>query len=343
MHSVSFIATSRNPDLYQQDPSFIYRCDNLARALASHGLDTQTLHITQLNRRNAGRYVVFHRPAASPRLLWTIWQLRRRGCRLIADFDDLIFDPHYAAYSPAVLNDTLPLHKVVRACNKYRKSLDLFDIIIVSTRPLMEHLRQLLPEKRIVVIPNAIHHSWLGKTEHRSTNFDSKTITYFPGTRSHDRDFDTIAATLERFLDKYPDTRLQITGLLNRTIRARNGQVTHTPRVPFADYSNHLKNGWVNLAPLESTPFNACKSANKVMEAGYWGVPTICSENSDILRFTTSGALPASSDTEWFETLEELRSRHHYQEKTDNLCHRVLSNNHPDKVAIEFTRIVAVN
>jgi hypothetical protein len=61
------------------------------------------------------------------------------------------------------------------------------------------------------------------------------------------------------------------------------------PRVPFSDYVNHLKLGWVNLAPLEITPSNHCKSALKVLEAGYWGIPSVYSPYPDVERFVDAG------------------------------------------------------
>ena len=338
MQAIDFIATNRRADLFQRDPSFAYRCDSLARTLGSQGWPTRTRHIKNLSVRNSGETVFFHRPKATPRLLWLSWRLRKRGIRLIADFDDLVFDPDYAQYSPAVLNGILPLHKVKRAFTSSRKALDLFDVITVSTQPLLEHVQRLVPGKQVFVLPNAVHHSWLDDALPPADNFDGKTITYFPGTRSHDRDFRMIAPVIERFLDQYPDTRLQITGHLNQAIQARQGQVTQTPRVPFADYINHLRTGWVNLAPLEVTPFNHCKSALKVLEAGYWGIPSISSPNPDFERFANAGAMLASTEEQWFDALVKLRDREFYKAHTAQLRERVLELADPGRRAKRFIK-----
>ncbi len=338
MQAIDFIATNRRADLFQRDPSFAYRCDSLARTLNSQGWKTRTRHIKSLSVRNSGETVFFHRPKASPRLLWLSWRLRKRGIRLIADFDDLVFDPDYAQYSPAVLNGILPLHKVKRAFSSSRKALDLFDVITVSTQPLLEHVQRLAPGKQVFVLPNAVPQSWLDDALPPANNFDGKTITYFPGTRSHDCDFRMIAPVIERFLDQYPDTRLHITGHLNQTIRARQGQVALTPRVPFADYINHLRTGWVNLAPLEATPFNHCKSALKVLEAGYWGIPSISSPNPDFERFTNAGAMLASTEQQWFDALVKLRDREFYKAHTAQLRERVLELADPERRAEQFIK-----
>jgi glycosyltransferase involved in cell wall biosynthesis len=138
-------------------------------------------------------------------------------------------------------------------------------------------------------------------------------------------DFQQIASTLERFLDAHPETRLQITGHLNHGMRAREGQVVHSPRVPFAKYAERVRCGWVNLCPLEPSPFNACKSAIKVIEAGYWNIPTICSPNPDCERFLGAGAIVASTAQEWFDALESLLDDVEYSDRTDKLRERTLA------------------
>ena len=343
MQAIDFIATNRRADLFQRDPSFVYRCDNLARTLGSQGWQTRTIHIKTLSVRDSGQTLVFHRPKASPRLSWLTWRLRKHGVRLIADFDDLVFDPDYAQYSPAVLNGVLALHKMERAFSASRKALELFDVITVSTQPLLEHVQRLVPGKQVFVLPNAVHHSWLDNALPPADNFDAKTITYFPGTRSHDCDFRMIAAVIERFLDQYPDTRLQITGHLNQDIKARQGQVTQTPRVPFSDYIEYLRTGWVNLAPLEVTPFNHCKSALKVLEAGYWGIPSISSLNPDFERFANAGTMLASTEGQWFDALVKLRDREFYKTHTTQLRERVLELAGPEQQAEQFINHVCAH
>ena len=81
-------------------------------------------------------------------------------------------------------------------------------------------------------------------------------------------------------------------------------QVLRATKVPFAVYPQQFAGAWVNLAPLEDTPFNASKSALKVLEAGYWGLPTLCSPTPDYARFADAGALLASDPDAWLHWLE---------------------------------------
>jgi hypothetical protein len=323
--AIDFIATSRRVELFQQDPSFIYRCENLAQILNHQGYQAKLLHLCGLTVRTASKYIVFHRPTDSLKLRWMIKRLKHRGAIIIADFDDLIINSKYSSYSPAVRNKQLSLKKVKKSFDANRKVLDLFDFITVSTDTLSREIREIDPKIPTVTIHNSIHYSWLNYPTSNSANFNNKIITYFPGTRSHDRDFSTITSVLERFLNKYPNVSLRITGHLNYKLESRNGQVVHIPRVSFSEYMRHVQAGWVNLSPLEMTPFNACKSALKGLEAGYWGIPTICSPNKDAERFSEAGVMIASNENEWFDALEMLMDGERYHELTKHLREKTIA------------------
>ena len=86
-----------------------------------------------------------------------------------------------------------------------------------------------------------------------------------------------------------------------------------------------MQHSWVNLAPLIQTPFTDCKSAIKVIEAAYWGIPTICSDNHDMRRFIDSGALIAKDEHDVQDHLNKLLDNDYYNKYTDCLRDKVLS------------------
>jgi hypothetical protein len=106
--------------------------------------------------------------------------------------------------------------------------------------------------------------------------------------------------------------------------------------VDFADYAAQVRRGWVSLAPLEDTPFNRCKSALKVIEAGWWGIPTVCSPVPDMARFGAAGALPVAGDMTWQETIERLLDPAVYQAETAQLRERILALADPALMAEAF-------
>ncbi len=269
--------------------------------------------------------MVVHRPRAS----FSLWRLvrlsRKLGAKLVADVDDLVFDEGFARYSPAVRNGIASLGQQKRRWREHREAIKWFDHITVSTETLREHAHRCFPGKPVTVLHNAVHWHWR-RAPHRpvAQETQSKTIVYLPGTRSHDQDFSLVAEPLSRFLSAHPEVRLRVTGPLNFRLDVPEDQLQHDAKVPFTRYDQQFHDAWVNLAPLEDTPFNACKSGLKVLESGYWGVPTICSSNPDYARFEGAGALLARTGDDWLSWLELLLIDREYQRLTDDLRGRTL-------------------
>jgi len=337
---IAFVAGTRNPQLFQEDPSFIYRCQNLGLALQAMGHQVFWLHWSALRPGQNLDVAVFHRPRYS--LVWRarLWWLRRQGTILVADVDDLIFDPELARYSPGVVNGLVPLPKTAQQFAIHRAALMCFDRVTVSTEPLAAQVRNQLTGAAVQVLPNAVHLSWLDAQAGLPPRPYSPVVTYFPGTRSHDRDFAVYAGGVANFLAAHGDARLEITGPLNFDLQARPGQVVRHERIPFARYADHVRSSWVNLAPLELTPFTRCKSALKVLEAGFWGIPTVCSPLPDAERFASAGAVFAPDSQACFTALQALANPSYYAEITHGLSERVLARAGVRNIARTFLQFV---
>jgi hypothetical protein len=337
---VAFVAGNRNPARFREDPSFVYRCENLGLALQAAGHRVSWLHWTALRPAHRFDVVVFHRPRWSLRWRTLVWWLRRCGAMLTADLDDLVFDAALAPYSPGVLNKQVPLKQTQRLFASHFRALACFDRLTVSTQPLAGYVRERFPRARVEVLPNAVHLAWRGISGDPEWKDDRPVVTYFPGTRSHDRDFAVYADGVARFLAAHPAARLEITGPLQFTLSARPGQVVHREKVPFARYAELARSAWVNLAPLEATPFTRCKSALKVLEAGFWGAPTVCSPLPDAERFAAAGALFAADGEECFAVLQELLEPARYAAVSLGLRERVTAAADVGRVAETFLQFV---
>lgn len=319
----TFVAGNLRPRLFRNDPSFVYRCENPAYALAALGHRVEQVHLKHLDAATPRNVVIFHRPRASRRLASTLRRLRRRGTLLIAEFDDLVFDEAYYRYSPAVLNRRDPRWLVRRRYRAHQAAIRWFDAVTVATQPLADHVKQLFPAMPVKVMPNCIHYEWQQIDPAPRVLGDDKTITYFPGTRSHDRDFQQVLLPLTRFLEENPQVRLQVTGPLAFALPARQGQVVHIERVPYRDYREQVRSGWLNLSPLETTPFTRCKSALKVIEAASWGIPTISSPIPDTQRLVGLGAVIADTPESWLQQLRTMLDGTHYQAVAQDLAQRI--------------------
>lgn len=335
------MANNRNPSLFRQDASFVYRCENVAEALAAAGHQVALLHLRSFPLRARFDAVVFHRPRYSLRLRLALRAARRAaGAAVFADFDDLVFDDAYAEFSPAARNALLPPATVKEQLRSHRRALEMFDRVIVSTEPLLAHVRERVPTAKVAVLHNAVFRKWREGSAESVSNPSRKIITYLPGTRSHDRDFAQAAEALSAVLAKHPEARLQITGPLAFDLAVRPEQVVHSAKVPFEQYHQRVRTGWVNIAPLEMTPFTRCKSALKVIEAGYWGIPTVCSPIPDTARFIGAGAVPAATPEAWYEQLEAMLDPERRRQAATGLREKVLARADVDAVAARLVALV---
>lgn len=309
--AIAFLACNKNPARFREDASFVYRCENLAAALAKQGHKVLCEHFTRFDWASSPDLVVFHRPQLTPRLWLLMSWLRQREVRLVADVDDLIFDPAMAHLSPAVLSGRAEPAAIERRFKRHRQALQRFGYITASTEPLRDELLALpglAQRAHVQVVPNAVHHSWsaLGRQLHEDEGGPAALIRYLPGTRSHDRDFAQIAAPLAAVLRERPGLRLEIVGPLDGELALPPHQVTRREKLPFDRYHQAVRGARVNLAPLEDTRFTRCKSALKVIEAGFWNVPTVCSPLPDARRLAHAGAFAASTAAEWRHWLTRL-------------------------------------
>lgn len=309
---IRFLSHSRRADLYQRDPSFFYRCQNLADALARRGLEAKCHHRTNLEKDGAADVLVFHRPRAT--WSWRRWRKRvasTSGRHSVAEVDDLVFDPFMAAHSPAVRNRHKTLWGTRRLFAGNHAALASFKRISTSTEPLAEYVRRCFPGVEAEVFPNCVPGSWRSLPIPTAAP-RSRALTYFPGTRGHNADFAMIAGPVRQFLLEHPEWHLIVAGPLEVKLDVPPHQVRRLERVDFDRYHEIVQSGTINLAPLENSPFNRCKSALKIMEAGFFGIPTVASPIPDAQRFSGEGVKFATSASEWLDALRRLASGYPY-------------------------------
>jgi len=293
--NIAFVSGHPRPWKYRQDASFIYRCENLGLALRRLGHRVTFAHLNRLLLPVRFDVVVFMRPAASWRFEHVVRRARAAGALLLGDFDDLLFDPRFASFRPSVVNDPHMLSRALERFTRYAQAIGMLDGALLSTDELMARFEEAHPATRCAVIPNAPHHSWLRLPP--AVTATPHAITYFSGTRTHDRDFSLVEGALEELLARRDDVVLRVVGPVRTSIRS--ARVECHERVPFARYAELVRQSHVNIAPLEDTPFNRCKSAIKVLEAAVLGVPSVVSPVGEYLRIRTPGVLYAADPAEW--------------------------------------------
>lgn len=334
---IAFVSSSPSIRRFRRDASFIYRCENLAHALSHMGNKTSLLHISALLIRRDFDVVVFLRPQRSWLFDYVTDCLRKRGTMLIADADDLIFDPECAQFRPSVRNDLADVEKVRKGFALNAEALAKLDKVQFSTEELKRRYLALNPNARCTVIPNAGYRLW--PVVPPKTDTAERNISYFSGTRTHDKDFAIVAPVLKKLLDRHADLKIRIVGPV--ALDLLHERVVRAPKVPFRDYPQLVAASYISIAPLEDTPFNQCKSALKTIEAGMMNVPTVVSPVGDFAKVHMQGVLHANSPEEWETQLEFVLDRQNYKELATGLRERTLTFANVDVEAENFLKFIS--
>ncbi|MFW7379734.1 MAG: glycosyltransferase [Oligoflexus sp.] len=340
---IVFIGCQKNPLRMFEDPSFIYRCENMAAALHNRGHHVHMTHISKVGLWERFDVAVFHRPRFDLRFYLLQAHLKGRGVQLIADFDDLIMMPELAQYSPGVMNGYVSMKKTIRMFLAHKKAIEYFDKVSVSTSHLARQIATNFRQIHLQVVPNAVHHSWRAKPFNNETAVDKvKQITYFSGTRSHDHDFAQISPVINQVMSEHQELKMTVMGPLKFQHAISDQQLRQLEKVPFPKYVEMVKQSWLNLAPLCDNVFNHCKSALKVMEAGYWGVPTLCSPFPDAARFLDSGALLCEHPHDWKSLIERcFLDKNFYSRTQYKLRERILQNADVYRISEIFLNLIS--
>ncbi|MEM8692621.1 MAG: hypothetical protein AAGG57_12150 [Pseudomonadota bacterium] len=309
--SICFVSETGRIENPLKDPSVRYRCYHPAEMLASEGYDCTVVSAAQFHNTpllNHDVYV-FHRPnTARVGFRSVIDTLSKLGAILIADYDDLIFgNEELALVSSAVKNGTLTKERAIKAFKSNLEGLRHFNKVIVSTAPLMAHVREYNPKAQVEVASNVVPSSILSLHHENRTPFlkrSSTSIGYFAGTHSHNQDFPIVEAVLHRVLSENPKFSLLLVGPVSVP-----GSLAALPNVYTADVVNFLRLPGLMatcstvIAPLENTQFNSCKSRVKFLEAALSGCRLVASPIHDMVAVGEENLTLPKSRNEWYHFL----------------------------------------
>ena len=295
------------------DGSTRYRCFNVAEVAHAYGCTATVMSMDQLKTDDLNSYdlISWLRPVASKKFMHLINRAKQLGIRCIADVDDLIFDPALASSSPSVVNALSTESSIRKRFANHAVALDCFDAITVSTRPLQEHVTRLFENMPVYTLHNGLSAYWLSWADKCKPSVPScNTIAYLPGTRSHDRDFQSICHAISRWMHSCPTAMLRVIGKISA-----DASILPTKRFsshPWMDYfelPSAVVNCTATLAPLENTTFNLAKTHVKFIESAALGVPLIASPIPDLVQHKVSGLRFAETEQQWFHALKDASYR----------------------------------
>jgi hypothetical protein len=284
--------TSRNERPYF-DPSVRYRCFNFANELIRRGHSATV--ISQVNFQNIYKDLpqydayIFHRPYLTQEL--SEFLLEHNDDKLIiADFDDLIFDVRYAELTPMIRVRGGDTKSVRSYLSKTHDAASLFNNFTLSTVPLKEHVQEMFPQGKSIVLSNSIDPGFIGLSRIARQNNPVATrpyaLGYFSGTASHDKDFSMITPIIIERLQRTGEKILLVGPLVVPDDLLKLGaQVVVKPLVSFHELAKTMAQCVTVLAPLEDTIFTLSKSGLKFFEAVLAGCDVIATPIPDIDRF----------------------------------------------------------
>jgi len=318
-----------------------YRCKNQSEMLSNCGITSRVYNQQSMNLLylvDKFDVFIFQRVIYNDYMRRMIRLIKNRGKKIIYETDDLVFDPAYLPYMDyynymGQLEKTWYENGIGREIleNKYVKHC------VVATDYLAQAMLKKYPDKKVFVSYNklgreqlALAQRTLAKREQLKIKDGKIRIGYFSGSKSHNKDFDTVVDVLVKILKENANAVLMLVGHLdlNGKFSQVTSQIERVPFVPVQKLPELILRADINIAPLEiNNPFCQAKSALKFFEAGVLEVPTIASATPDFVRCIRNGenGFIAENNVEWEEFLtrliqdENLRKKIGHQAKIDSL------------------------
>jgi glycosyltransferase involved in cell wall biosynthesis len=306
---VSFTEQAARPYL---DASTRYRCFHAVEA--ARALGHRAFITTQAALRTTDPalfdLVVVHRPAATPELVRFLRAGRAAGTRLVADYDDLIFDAAYAEAS-AMSASSWNLPALFERFKRNKDALTLFTEFTVATAAMRDRILELHPSAAVQVLPNAVAPSLWSMIASRSYQHQTQRpcIGYFPGEAANGSDLAIAAAGLAK-LCRSRRIPLRIVGPTQATPAALRGvEVERMELLPFSGMFDALSKCRVVIAPFKSSPLNRARPQTGLLEALLSCTACVATASPDAARhrdgLTAAPVSLVDDGGDWAAALEE--------------------------------------
>ena len=267
---------------------------------------------------------MIQRPSFSPFLQRAVARFQDAGAKVFGDFDDLVFDSESSSERPAVLSGRQSIEDAKHRAQGHKDAIALLDGLIVSTPTLLDSANAIGCDlAKAVCIPNLIHWSWMERwpkasdavafakeRELLSRRNAQVRVGYFSGTRTHDGDLELAVGGVVNAMHKHPKMDFALTGkvqcptaLLSPAFEQR---VALVRKVRFSDYGGALAGVPIQIAPLQLTRFNRCKSGNKVMEAAFFGCQSLVSSIPSYEFCPEETRILVPQERGWYEPLQAV-------------------------------------
>lgn len=309
----------------------VYRCFNVASVLNIHGVKTDIVTNDFISRNkyyvNKFDLIVLVRVAWNETVKNYVKFAKSMGIPVVADFDDYVFEPSIA--NKNVIDgirdfDEEQLCDYVDGVHRYRQTLLMADYATGSTPFLVQKFQELGVTGFHIKNSLERHYyssalNWNGLKENidHKRNLKYRYISYFSGSKTHQKDFKSAAKAISKILHEYDDIILRIYGELDLSeygvFDGLEKSIEKIPLLPFDEYFSKLPGmmmeSYICIAPLElESVFCQAKSELKYFEAGAFGVPVVASSTDTFQNVISNGdnGLVCSDEKEWYSSLKRL-------------------------------------
>jgi|GEM_PF-93008 Predicted glycosyltransferases len=290
-----------------------YRVEHFREQLLIQGVDTDFIMVDHLADQTINYdAVVFYRLRFHSKVEGFVKQCHRDGIKVYYDIDDFIFE--YAKIKHLEFLKGIDYVDFANDSKRVKRCMNLCDGFITSTENMKTAIKDSFPDKPVVINRNvaSMEMAVLSSMAEKGKAKDNGKIIlgYFSGSKTHDKDFETISNVILRLFKKYDNLYLKTVGVLDvgDEFKEFRNRMIHVDFVNWRELPKLIASVDINLMPLEDTFFHACKSENKWMEAAFVSVPTVASWNEELDRMIqndVTGYL-CKTETEWFDILSKL-------------------------------------
>lgn len=314
-----------------------YRVEHLREHLAYAGIASDVMFIDEADLQNISKYsaVSIYRCTDVQRTQKIAAACKKAGLKLLFDVDDLVFDYQKIAYLDFL--KTEEYKDFEEYCSSIKKCMELSDILATSTVTLANEMKNIFPDKKVIVCRNTACLEMQLLSEIAVENdtkeaADKVVLGYFSGSHTHNKDWQLIEDSVVRVMEENSNVELLLVGALQASSRIL-GMGSRIQQIPFVDWRllpKLLRSIDINLMPLENELFHQCKSENKWVEAGLVGIPTIASYNAELESVMEDGnnVIFCKTQEDWYESINRLVNDEQLRRKIGNNALREVYDTH---------------
>ncbi len=233
---------------------------------------------------------------------------REHGAPVVCHLDDDLFEV------PICLGAELyRRYRHPRRVHALYRIAEAADVVYASTSALGRRVKERLNPRRLVVAGIYVGGE-SGEVSQPADDPDGIVHVGYMASLGHAFDLELAAAAIIKVGQQLSRVRFHLFGSICRSAVAQElrSHVTFHDRVSgsYADFRQTLGSlGWhIGLAPLRNHDFNVCKAPTKWLEYTDAGIATLASDHPVYRSIEREGALAASADDDWEQTLAALVS-----------------------------------